>query len=264
MGEVVEVGRDVRKLGVADRVVVPFPIACGRCRSYEDRLFSVCENSNPNAPMAKKLWGHSPAGLFGYSHLLGGVAGGQAEYVRVPFADVGPIKVPSTLRDEQVLFLSDIFPTAYMGAEMCDIHRGDVVAVWGAGPVGLLAMASARLLGAETVIAIDRFPYRLAMARDGAKASHALNYEEVDVHEALLELTAGRGPDACIDAVGLEAHGHGIEFAYDRTKQTAMLCWIRIDPSRSVRPFASARTAGSSPWSASTGASSTSSPWERW
>jgi threonine dehydrogenase-like Zn-dependent dehydrogenase len=227
MGEVMEVGPAVKKLKVGDRVVVPFPIACGRCRSCEDGLFSVCENSNPNARMAEKLWGHSPAGLFGYSHMLGGFAGGQAEFVRVPFADVGPIRVPDTLRDEQVLFLSDIFPTAYMGAEMCNIRRGDVVAVWGAGPVGLLAMASAKLLGAERVIAIDRFPYRLEMAKIRANATHALNYEDVDVHEALLELTGGRGPDACIDAVGMEAHGHGhghgVEFAYDRAKQATML-----------------------------------------
>jgi threonine dehydrogenase-like Zn-dependent dehydrogenase len=227
MGEVVEVGSRVRQLKVGDRVVVPFPIACGRCTACERQLFSLCENSNPNAWMAEKLWGHSPAGLFGYSHMLGGFAGGQAEFARVPFADVGPIKVPADLTDEQVLFLSDIFPTAYMGAEMCNIKRGDVVAVWGAGPVGQLAMASARLLGAETVIAIDRFPYRLELARARAKADHVLNYEESDIEEALLELTGGRGPDACIDCVGLEAHGHGhghgVEYAYDRTKQAVML-----------------------------------------
>jgi threonine dehydrogenase-like Zn-dependent dehydrogenase len=227
MGEVVEVGSAVRQLKVGDRVVVPFPIACGHCTSCERQLFSLCENSNPNAWLAEKLWGHSPAGLFGYSHMLGGFAGGQAEYARVPFADVGPIKVPAELTDEQVLFLSDIFPTAYMGAEMCDIQRGDVVAVWGAGPVGLLAIASARLLGAEKVIAIDRFPYRLELAKTRAKADHVLNYMESDIEEALLELTGGRGPDACIDCVGLEAHGHGhghgVEYAYDRTKQAAML-----------------------------------------
>lgn len=219
MGEVVEVGREVRKLRPGDRVVVPFPIACGACNSCREQLYSLCENTNPNAWMAEKLWGHAPCGIFGYSHLTGGYAGGQAEYARVPFADVGPIKVPSTLRDEQVLFLSDIFPTGYMGAEMCNIRPGDVIAVWGAGPVGQLAIASARMLGAERVIAIDRFPERLAMARERAGATHAIDYEHVDVPEALAELTGGRGPDACIDAVGLEAHGHGPAYAYDRAKQ---------------------------------------------
>jgi threonine dehydrogenase-like Zn-dependent dehydrogenase len=173
--------------------------------------------------MAEKLWGHSPAGIFGYSHLTGGYAGGQAEYARVPFADVGPLKVPSGVPDEQVLFLSDIFPTGYMGAEMCDIKPGDVIAVWGAGPVGQFAIASARLLGAERVIAIDRFPYRLKMARERAGATEVINYAETSVPEALLELTGGRGPDACIDAVGMEAHGHHAMYAYDRAKQALML-----------------------------------------
>jgi threonine dehydrogenase-like Zn-dependent dehydrogenase len=223
MGEVMEVGSEVKKLKVGDRVVVPFPIACGVCSMCKQELYSCCENSNPNAWMADKLWGHSPAGLFGYTHLLGGFAGGQAEYVRVPFADVGPIKVPASLTDEQVLFLSDILPTGYMGAEMCDIKPGQVVAVWGAGPVGQFAIASARLLGAERVIAIDRLPYRLAMATDKAGASAAINYEREDVKEALLELTGGRGPDACIDAVGLEAHGPAAIYAYDRVKQALML-----------------------------------------
>jgi threonine dehydrogenase-like Zn-dependent dehydrogenase len=223
MGEVVEVGADVKKLQVGDRVVVPFPIACGACGMCKQELYSCCENSNPNAWMAEKMWGHSPAGLFGYSHLLGGFAGGQAEYARVPFADVGPLKVPAGLSDEQVLFLSDIFPTGYMGAEMCDIKPGQVVAVWGAGPVGQFAIASARLLGAERVIAIDRFDYRLAMARDKAGASETIDYEHDDVRAALLELTGGRGPDACIDAVGLEAHGPAAIYAYDRAKQALML-----------------------------------------
>ena len=223
MGEVVEVGRAVSNLRVGDRVVVPFPIACGNCKACQAGLTSLCENSNPNAWLAEKLWGYSPSGLFGYSHMLGGFAGGQAEYARVPFADVGPIKVPDHLTDEQVLFLSDIFPIAYMGAEMCDIEPGHVIAVWGAGPVGQFAIASARLLGAERVIAIDRVPYRLEMARSKAGATDVLNYEEVDVYEALLELTAGRGPDACIDAVGLEAHSHGPMYAVDRTKQAMML-----------------------------------------
>jgi threonine dehydrogenase-like Zn-dependent dehydrogenase len=220
---VVEVGRAVQTLKVGDRVVVPFPIACGVCSMCTQQLFSLCENSNPNAPLAEKLWGHSPAGLFGYSHLLGGYAGGQAEFVRVPFADVGPIKVPAGLRDDQVLFLSDILPTGYMGAEMCGIDAGDVVAVWGAGPVGQFAAASARLLGAERVISIDRFPSRLALAEQRAGATDVINYEETNVLEALAEMTGGRGPDACIDAVGTEAHGHGAMYAYDRAKQALML-----------------------------------------
>jgi threonine dehydrogenase-like Zn-dependent dehydrogenase len=223
MGEVVETGPAVKNLRTGDRVVVPFPIACGRCGMCQMQLFSCCENSNPNAWMAEKMWGHSPAGIFGYSHLLGGFAGGQAEYARVPFADVGPIKVPGGLTDEQVLFLSDILPTGYMGADMCDIKPGQVIAVWGAGPVGQFAIASARMLGAERVIAIDRFPYRLQLAKGKAGATEVLNYEEVDVLEALAELTGGRGPDACIDAVGLEAHGHGPAFLYDRAKQATML-----------------------------------------
>lgn len=219
MGEVMEVGRDVTNLRAGDRVVVPFPIACGACDMCRQELFAACENSNPNAWMAEKMWGHSPAGIFGYSHMLGGYAGGQAEYARVPFADVGPIKVPAGLSDEQVLFLSDILPTGYMAAEMCNIQPGQVVAVWGAGPVGQFAIASARMLGAEHIIAIDRFPYRLEMAKERAGATETVNYDEVDVNDALAELTGGRGPDACIDAVGLEAHGHGPGYAYDRTKQ---------------------------------------------
>ncbi|APR76503.1 Threonine dehydrogenase [Minicystis rosea] len=223
MGEVVEVGSNVKSLAVGDRVVVPFPIACGKCGMCKEELYSVCENSNPNAWMAESLWGHSPCGIFGYSHMLGGYAGGQAQYARVPFADVGPLKIPAGVEDEKVLFLSDIFPTGYMGAEMCEIEPGDVIAVWGAGPVGLLAIASARLLGAERVIAIDRFPYRLQMAKERAGATETINYEEDDVHDVLADMTGGRGPDACIDAVGLEAHGHGVEFAYDRTKQAVGL-----------------------------------------
>lgn len=223
MGEVVEVGSKVENVAVGDRVVVPFPIACGSCGMCAAQMFSVCENSNPNAALAETMWGHSPAGIFGYSHLLGGYAGGQAEYARVPFADIGPLKVPPELTDEQVLFLSDIFPTGYMGAEMCDIKRGDTIAVWGAGPVGLFAIASALLLGAERVIAIDRFPYRLELARTRAGATHTIDYEKLDVQESLLELTGGRGPDACIDAVGLEGHAHGPAYAYDRTKQALML-----------------------------------------
>jgi threonine dehydrogenase-like Zn-dependent dehydrogenase len=223
MGNVVEVGPGVSNLSVGDRVVVPFPIACGACNSCNAELYSLCENSNPNAGMAEKLWGHASAGMFGYSHLTGGFAGGQAEYARIPFADVGPIKIENDLPDHQVLFLSDIFPTAYMGAEMCDIKPGDVIAVWGAGPVGLLAMASAYLLGAEKVIAIDRFDYRLQMATEKTGAE-TINYEDADVLEVLRDITAGRGPDACIDAVGLEAHSDfGPLQLYDRVKQAARL-----------------------------------------
>jgi threonine dehydrogenase-like Zn-dependent dehydrogenase len=222
MGEIVELGPAVKNLKVGDRVVVPFPIACGNCLACKREQFSLCENSNPNAWMAEKLWGHSPAGLFGYSHMLGGYPGGQAQYARVPFADIGPIKVPSGLTDEQVLFLSDIFPTGYMAAENCDIEPGDVVAVWGCGPVGQFAIKSAYLLGAERVIAIDRFPYRLRMAREQGGAE-TINYDEVDTFDALMEMTGGRGPDACIDAVGLEAHAPGLRGSYDRIKQAAML-----------------------------------------
>jgi threonine dehydrogenase-like Zn-dependent dehydrogenase len=222
MGEVVEVGPDVRNLAVGDRVVVPFPIACGHCLQCERELYSLCENSNPNGWMAEKLYGYSPCGIFGYSHMLGGYAGGQAEYARVPFADVGPLKIPDSLSDEQVLFLSDIFPTGYMAAEACNIQPGDIVAVWGCGPVGQFAIKSAYLLGAERVIAIDRFPYRLDMARTKGGAD-TLNYEEVDIHEALKDMTGGRGPDSCIDAVGMEGHAPGIAGAYDRAKQAMML-----------------------------------------
>jgi threonine dehydrogenase-like Zn-dependent dehydrogenase len=224
MGEIVEVGPDVKNRKVGDRVVVSFPISCGNCFFCQQEMYTLCENSNPNAWMAEKLFGHSPCGIYGYSHLTGGFAGGQAEYARVPFADVGTLKVPQGLSDEQVLFLSDIFPTGYMGAEMCDIKPGDTVAIWGCGPVGQFSIASAYLLGAERVIGIDRFPERLALARDGAKAYETINYEEVNTYDALMEMTGGRGPDACIDAVGLEAHGgHGLVYAYDRVKQAMMM-----------------------------------------
>jgi threonine dehydrogenase-like Zn-dependent dehydrogenase len=223
MGEVVEVGSAVTNLRAGDRVVVPFPIACGSCFFCQRDMYSLCENSNPNAWMAEKAWGHSPCGIFGYSHLLGGYAGGQAEYVRVPFADVGPLKVPDALDDEHVLFLSDILPTGYMAAENCGIVPGDTVAVWGCGPVGLFAIASAQLLGAERVIAIDRFPERLRMA--GLElGAETVDYTEDSVLEALKELTGGRGPDACIDAVGMEAHAHhSLMYAYDRVKQAMAL-----------------------------------------
>jgi threonine dehydrogenase-like Zn-dependent dehydrogenase len=222
MGEVVEVGPGAaHALSVGDRVVVPFPIACGACGACRAERYASCENSNPNAGMAEHLWGHASSGMFGYSHLTGGFAGGQAEYVRVPFADVGPVKVPEGLTDEQVLFLSDVFPTGFMGAEMCDITPGDVVAVWGAGPVGQFAVASARLLGAEKVICIDRFSDRLRVAADASDAV-VLDYTEVDVPEALLELTGGRGPDAVIDAVGMEAHhDNPLLHGFDRVMQAA-------------------------------------------
>jgi threonine dehydrogenase-like Zn-dependent dehydrogenase len=222
MGEVVEKGPGVGNLNVGDRVVVPFPISCGHCEQCQRELFSLCENSNPNAWMAEKLYGYSPAGIFGYSHMMGGYAGGQAEYARVPFADIGPMKVPEGLSDEQVLFLSDILPTGYMAAEACGIQPGDIVAVWGCGPVGQFAIASAYMLGAEKVIAIDRFPYRLRIAHDRAKAE-VINYEEVDVYEALREMTGGRGPDHCIDAVGMEGHSPGPMYAYDKVKTALML-----------------------------------------
>jgi threonine dehydrogenase-like Zn-dependent dehydrogenase len=216
MGEVVEVGRSVTNLQIGDRVLIPFTIACGNCFFCERDLWSLCDNSNPNATAAEKLYGASGSGLFGYSHIFGGYAGGQAEYVRVPFADVGAYKVPEGLTDEQVLFLTDIFPTGYMAAENCNIQPGDVVAVWGCGPVGQFAIRSAYLLGASQVIAIDTLFSRLRMAQDGG--AETLNYESVDVMAALKDMTGGRGPDACIDAVGMEAHGTGILGTIDSIK----------------------------------------------
>jgi threonine dehydrogenase-like Zn-dependent dehydrogenase len=221
MGEVVELGEAVSNIRVGDRVVVAFPIACGGCFFCKRESYSLCENSNPNAWMADKMWGHSPAGIFGYSHMLGGFPGGQAEYARVPYADVGTLKVPPGLSDEQVLFLSDILPTGYMAAEQGNIQPGDVVAVWGCGPVGQFAIVSAYLLGAERVIGIDRFGSRLELARSRAGAD-TINYEEADVYGALLETTGGRGPDVCIDAVGMEAHAPVAIHAYDRMKQLLM------------------------------------------
>lgn len=220
MGEVVEVGREVTNLRIGDRVVVPFPIACGNCFFCKGEMFSLCENSNPNAWMSEKMFGHAAAGIFGYSHLTGGYAGGQAEYARVPFADVGPIKVPDHLSDEQVLFLSDIFPTGYMGADLCDIKPGDTIAIWGCGPVGQFSIRSAFLLGAERVIAIDETPERLQMAEQGG--AETINFREQNVYEALMDKTGGRGPDSCIDDVGMEAHGPVGMFAYDRIKQAMM------------------------------------------
>jgi threonine dehydrogenase-like Zn-dependent dehydrogenase len=222
MGEVVELGPGLQSLRRGDRVVVPFAIACGRCFYCVRELWSLCDNSNPNAWMLEKLYGFAGGGLFGYSHLYGGYAGGQAEYVRVPFADVGPLKLPDTVSDEQALFLSDVLPTGWMAAENAAIRPGDVVAVWGCGPVGLFAIKSAYLLGADRVIAIDRFPERLALAERWGKAE-TLNYEDVDVFTELRERTGGRGPDSCIDAVGTESHGTSVDWYYDRVKQAVML-----------------------------------------
>ena len=221
MGEVVELGSQVKNLKKGDRVVIPFTISCGSCFFCNRDLWSLCDNSNPNAGLAEKMFGHSPAGLFGYSHLTGGYAGGQAEYARVPFADVGPLKIPDGLSDEQVLFLTDIFPTGYMAAENCDIQPEDTVAVWGCGPVGQFAIRSAFMLGADRVIAIDRIPERLQMA--AAAKAEIINYEEIDAGEAVTEMTGGRGPDSCIDAVGMEAHGTGLDALYDKAKQAVRL-----------------------------------------
>jgi threonine dehydrogenase-like Zn-dependent dehydrogenase len=226
MGEVVDVGKGNKKLKVGDRVVVPFTIACGGCFFCERQLWSLCDNSNPNAWMAEKLYGFSGSGLFGYSHMMGGYAGGQAQYVRVPFADVGPIQIPNGLADEQVLFLSDIFPTGYMAAENCDIQKGDTVAVWGCGPVGQFAIKSAFLLGAEHVIAIDSVPERLRMAQLESNAT-VINFEREDVFDRLRVLTGGRGPDSCIDAVGLEAHGTTLDAYYDQVKTATLLATDR-------------------------------------
>jgi threonine dehydrogenase-like Zn-dependent dehydrogenase len=231
MGEVVDVGPDVQNLRRGDRVVVPFTIACGRCFFCERGLWSACDNSNPNAWMLESLYGFSASGLFGYSHMMGGYAGGQAEYVRVPFADVGPFRVPDGLPDERVLFLSDIFPTGYMAAENCDITPGDTVAVWGCGPVGQFCIRSAWLLGAGRVIAIDREPERLEMAAACGKAE-VIDLTATDVYEALKDMTGGRGPDACIDAVGLEAHGGRVDDLYDRAKTSMMLGTDRISALR--------------------------------
>jgi Threonine dehydrogenase and related Zn-dependent dehydrogenases len=232
MGEVVALGHE-NGLKIGDRVVVPFAIACGNCWFCKQRLTSLCDNSNPNAGMADELYGTSGSGLFGYSHLFGGYAGGQAQYVRVPYSDVGPLKIPDSVTDEQALFLSDIFPTGYMAAENCNIQGGDTVAVWGCGPVGQFAIRSAYLLGAGRVIALDRFPERLAMAAEGG--AETLNYEDIDVIETLKEMTGGRGPDSCIDAVGMEAHGT-TPALYDRAKTAMMMATDRPQPPETGDP----------------------------
>jgi len=222
MGEVVEVGPGNRKLKVGDRVVVPFTICCGECDQCRRKNFSLCERSNRNREMADKAFGHTTAGLFGYSHLTGGYPGGQAEYVRVPYADVAPVKIPDGLSDEQVLFLGDILPTGWQAAVQCDIEPTDVVAVWGAGPVGQFAVRSAVLLGAREVVCIDRVPERLEMAKAGGALT--INFDQESVLERLAELTQGKGPDKCIDAVGLEAHAtRSIDSIYDRAKQALMM-----------------------------------------
>jgi len=222
MGEIVELGADVKNLRIGQRVVIPFTICCGGCFYCNKELWSFCDNSNPNGALTEKLYGFAGAGLYGYTHLMGGFAGGQAEYVRVPFADTCAFAVESDLEDEEVLFLSDIFPTGYMAAEHCNIQPGDVVAVWGCGPVGLFAIRSAYLLGAERVIAIDGIADRLEMAESFGGAE-TIDYMKEDVLQQLSLRTGGRGPDACIDAVGMEAHGMGFEGIYDRTKQALML-----------------------------------------
>ena len=222
MGEVVEVGDEVANIKPGDRVVIPSVIACGSCQYCDRGLYSICDNSNPKAWLAEKVYKQASAGIYGYSHAFGGYAGAFAEYTRVPYADNGPILIPEHLSDEQVLFISDAFPTGYMAADYCDIQPGQTVAVWGCGAVGLFAMLSAYLLGAGRVIAIDRYPYRLQMAKEKCGAE-VLNYEEVDVVEALIEMTGGRGPDACIDAVGMEAHNYGLEGVYDSVKQAVRL-----------------------------------------
>jgi threonine dehydrogenase-like Zn-dependent dehydrogenase len=226
MGVIEEVGPgvDKSKLNVGDRVVVPFPIACGSCFFCRRQLWSCCDNSNPKAYIAEKAYGFSPSGIFGYSHMMGGYAGGQAQYVRVPFADVNPFKVPDELPDDKVVFLTDIFPTGYMAAEQCNIQPGDTVAVWGCGPVGQFAIRSAFLLGAGQVIAIDdnqRVPERLRMAEEGGATT--IDMRDEYVYDRLLQLTAGIGPDACIDAVGMEAHGMTLDAFYDKVKTMAMM-----------------------------------------
>jgi threonine dehydrogenase-like Zn-dependent dehydrogenase len=225
MGEVVELGRSVKNLAIGDRVVVPFTISCGSCFYCRRKLFSLCDNSNPNAWMLEKKDGFTGSGLFGYSHMYGGYAGGQAQYVRVPFADVGPIKVPDSLPDEKVVFLTDIFPTGYMAAENCGILPGDIIAVWGCGPVGQFAIRSAYMLGAHKVIAIDHVPERLRLAEAGKAVT--VNIDDEWIFEKLLELTGGRGPDACIDCVGMEAQGHTLDAWYDRIKAAAHMATDR-------------------------------------
>ena len=231
MGEVVEVGAEVKNLKAGDRVIVPFPIACGRCWFCRNEMFAACDNTNPNAWMIEGLAGFATAGIYGYSHMYGGYAGGQAQYVRVPFADVNPQKVPKDIPDEKVLFLTDIFPTGFQAAEQCEIQPGDTVAVWGCGPVGLFALASAWMLGAGRVIAIDRFRERLRLAQS-IRNTEILDYSDEEVFDELKDITGGRGPDRCIDAVGMEAHGVSIDAVLDRVKQAMKL---QLDRAHALR-----------------------------
>jgi threonine dehydrogenase-like Zn-dependent dehydrogenase len=234
MGTVVEVGAGNRKLKIGQRVVVPFVIACGQCFFCQRQQYAGCDNSNPSetAGMSELLYGHAMTGAFGYSHLTGGYAGGQAQYARVPFADVGPIVIPEGVEDETVLFLSDILPTGWMAAENCAIEPGDTVAVWGCGPVGLFTIQSALLMGAERVIAIDEHPGRLALAQK--LGAVLVNFANTPVREALAELTGGIGPDACVDAVGMEAHGHSVDNVYDHVKAAVGLVTDRTHALRQV------------------------------
>jgi len=234
MGRVVEVGPGNSKLKIGDRVVVPFVIACGNCFFCSRQQFAACDNSNPaeSADMSETLFGYPMTGAFGYSHLTGGYAGGQAEYVRVPYSDIGPLVIPEGIDDDKVLFLSDILPTGWMAAQNCEIEPGDTVAVWGCGPVGLFAIQSALVLGAQRVIAIDHYPHRLQLAKH--LGAEVINFEEVRVHEALVEMTGGIGPDACIDAVGMESHGFALDNAYDHIKAAVGLVTERTHALRQV------------------------------
>ncbi|MDQ3750129.1 MAG: alcohol dehydrogenase catalytic domain-containing protein, partial [Acidobacteriota bacterium] len=218
MGEVVETGRGVSNLKQGDKVVVPFTIACGNCFFCQHEMYSVCDNSNPKPEGQETAYGFAGSGLFGFSHLMGGFAGGQAEYARVPFADVGPIKVPDSIEDEKVLFLSDIFPTGFMAADNCNIQEGDTVAIWGAGPVGQFATKSAFMLGAEKVVVNDHYQDRLDFAKDNNENVETIIFDDTEVHDKLKDLTGGRGPDSCIDAVGLESHGTTPDAILDRVK----------------------------------------------
>jgi threonine dehydrogenase-like Zn-dependent dehydrogenase len=228
MGEVVELGSDVNNLKIGDKVVIPFTIACGNCFFCKKDLWSLCDNSNPKPEMQETLYGYAGSGLFGYTHMLGGFAGGQAEYARVPFADVGPMKVPNDIDDELVLFLTDIFPTGYMAAENCNIEEGDTVAIWGAGPVGQFAVKSAFMLGAEKVVLIDHYEDRLELARQNNENLYTINFDDEEVYDKLLDLTGGRGPDSCIDAVGLESHGTSPDALLDYAKATLFLATDRL------------------------------------
>ncbi|MDQ3635054.1 MAG: glutathione-dependent formaldehyde dehydrogenase [Acidobacteriota bacterium] len=228
MGEVVEVGKEITNLKKGDKVVVPFTIACGDCFFCKKEIWSGCDNSNPNPSVTQEMYGFTPSGLFGYTHMMGGFAGGQAEYVRVPYADVGPIKVPDHLDDEKVIFLSDIYPTGYQGAENCDIQEGDTIAVWGCGPVGQFAIKSAKMLGADKVFAIDHYKERLDLAVEENENVIPINFDDKDVYEQLKDQTGGHGPDACIDAVGLEAHGKTADAIYDYVKTNMYLATDRI------------------------------------